>query len=152
MEYSKEQSSLRTQRRMSLPYQKIGIEEVSEGGFFIVRYMPFFQDKGIAATLITEVREDGFRYENLGMGIGGEYPEMFDDSDDDERALISLPEGFKPPLRNDLVHNVAGVYVPEEKKDLLKNISKDRNYLRSLETLGLSESLKTENLLRILTE
>jgi len=58
-------------------FRTINVEDVKEDGFFIVRYMPFFKKSGVVATKVTEIYPGGFCYENLFMGIQGDFPAMW---------------------------------------------------------------------------
>ncbi len=123
-------------------FPKIELNEIENGGFFIVRYFPCYSDKGIAATKVIETNDLGFAYQNLPMGIEGfvnkDFLEELKDvyrSDSVKEAIVGLPQGFKAPLDRNLISEIGGIYIPKERESLLNGLSQHENYKKSLEGL-----------------
>jgi len=117
--------------------------EVKVGDFFIVKYDPWGQNRGIIMTNIVEVYHDyGFLYLNHGMGV--EWKFKFD------KPLIKLSDELQIPFSNDYVRRIGGIHIPREKESILKTLSQDRNYKRSLERHPMFQS--KEELREILSE
>lgn len=138
-------------------FPKVDKGEVSEGDYLIIRYMPCFQDKGIVATRVTEVYAGGFSYQNLPMGVEG----SIDDESLEEfeerglrvdELLVGLPEGFQPPLQNEVVHSVGGVHIPKAQEGLLAQLSQGNNYQRSLKGLKTPKKVQTIKELRLVLQ
>jgi len=119
--------------------------EVNEGGFLVVRYVPMLQPRGIVAARIVEVYDDGFCYQNLAVGVDGDF--------DFSEPLLELTENNRLPISSIFVHTIGGFYIPKEREFILPSVSQDKNYQRSLEGLKMPDRVQTkEELQSILDE
>lgn len=131
-----------------MDFPKVEPTIVKEGDFLIVRYMPMYQNKGIVATGITEVYDGGFGYQNLPMDVQGSIDEesleeMREMGMRIDEPLIGLPQGFRPPLAEDLVHRVGGVYIPKSQRDVLAQLSQDKIYQQSVKSLENPDKIRS---------
>lgn len=123
-----------------MDFFKVEPRLVKRGDFFVVRYIPTYQDKGIVATEVTEIYDGGFEYQNLSMGVRGSFDdEMIAEMKREglvvDELLVGLSQGFSPSLTGDLVHRVGGIYIPKNQKELLVQLSDNKFYQRSLQGL-----------------
>jgi len=136
-----------------MDFQKVRLSRALIGDVIIMRYMPLYQQKGIVATKITEILDNRLTYENLPMGVHGNFDQ---NTRRDFRAeglridevLVILPPNFQSPISDDYVYTVGGVLVPRSRKPLLPYLSRNVNYQRSLEGLKNPERMQTESELK----
>jgi hypothetical protein len=123
-----------------MTFEDIGIEEVCEGDFLILRYFPMYNDAGIVATKVTSTYDRGFEYMNSPMMIQGDFDPEFlgalrERGFSPSRPLVRLSEIPRYPLANESFHDVGGLIVPKMYEASLSEISRDINYQRSLGSL-----------------